>query len=125
MSITKHVLDVGQCDPDHSSIRRMVESCGGKVTRTHGMDDTLDALRKDPFALVLINRKLDADYSDGMEILKRIKSDDNLKKTPVMIVTNYPEHQQTAVAAGAELGFGKAELSRPETVERVKRFLAT
>ena len=125
MDDQKRVLDVGQCDPDHASITRMLEGqFGAKVTRTHGMDDTLDELKRGSFALVLINRKLDADYSDGIDILKRIKQDPQLAATPVMLVTNYPEHQQASVEAGGVLGFGKAELLRPETLERVRQYLA-
>ncbi|HEX3870308.1 MAG TPA: response regulator [Pirellulales bacterium] len=123
MSERKLVLDVGQCDPDHASIRRLVEGCNGQVVRTHGMEDTLDELRREPFSLVLINRKLDADYSDGMEILRRIKQDPQLASIPVMLVSNYAEHQDKAVEEGAVPGFGKAELARPETAQRVKRYL--
>jgi two-component system chemotaxis response regulator CheY len=72
----------------------------------------------------MINRKLDADYSDGIEIIRQIKADPQLAATPCMLVTNYPEHQEVAVAAGAEPGFGKLGYNRPETRERLARFLA-
>lgn len=120
----KRVLDVGQCIPDHTAIRRLLESnFDVDIEQTHGMEDTLAALRAAPAHLVLINRKLDADYSDGMEILKRIKADETLAATPVMVVTNYPEHQQAAVDAGGVPGFGKAELGLPETVDKLGRYL--
>jgi hypothetical protein len=32
-----------------------------------------------------------------------------------MLVTNYSEHQDAAVAAGAIRGFGKLEFGKPET----------
>ncbi|HEX4131183.1 MAG TPA: response regulator [Pirellulales bacterium] len=124
MPTSKRLLDVGQCVPDHTAIRRLVEErFGAEVVQTHGTDDTLAALHGGEFALVLINRKLDADYSDGLEILKRIKQDDAIKHVPVMLVTNYPEYQEQSVAAGGEPGFGKAELTRPETHERLAKFL--
>jgi two-component system chemotaxis response regulator CheY len=72
---------------------------------------------------VLINRKLDADYSDGIEILKLIKADATVADVPVMIVTNYPEHQDAAIAAGGIRGFGKLEYDRPETKERLAAVL--
>jgi CheY-like chemotaxis protein len=119
----KRVLDVGQCVPDHAAIRRLLESTfQAAVEQTHTLDDTLDRLRQTLFDLVLINRKLDADYSDGMEILKAIKADPQLAAIPVMLVTNYPEHQQLAVAAGAVPGFGKDTLRSPQTIERLKPF---
>jgi len=31
----KQVLDVGQCDADHFSIKKLVESLGGEIYITH------------------------------------------------------------------------------------------
>ncbi len=120
----KRVLDVGQCAPDHGAIRHLIEgSFKAEVVQAHGARDALIALRAGPFDLVLINRKLDADYSDGLEIVKAIKADPSLAVVPVMLITNYPEYQQEAIAAGAELGFGKAEIHEPSTHERLKKIL--
>lgn len=80
----------------------------------------MQALQDNQVDLVLINRKLDADYSDGMDILNAIKADAALAEIPVMLVSNFPEWQEKAVAAGATYGFGKAELSADETVQRVR-----
>jgi CheY-like chemotaxis protein len=119
----RQILDVGQCVPDHAAIRRLIESrFGGHVVQTHALDDTLARLREAAFDLVLINRKLDQDYSDGIEILKAIKADPHLAATPVMLVTNYPAHQELAIAAGAEPGFGKDSLTAPETLARLAKF---
>ena len=60
------VLDVGNCVPDHASIKRMLlANFDVEVLQTHQVQDTLALLRKQPVDLVLINRKLDCDYSDG------------------------------------------------------------
>lgn len=118
------VLDVGQCRPDHAAIRRLIEgNFAAQVVQTDQLKDTLAALRAGTFALVLINRKLDLDYSDGLEILTAIKSDPALRDTPVMLITNYAEHQQTAIAAGGVAGFGKAQLAEPSTLEKLAEFL--
>jgi two-component system chemotaxis response regulator CheY len=120
----KRVLDVGQCPPDHAAIRILLEAnFDVEIVRAHLPSDTLAQLRSGKFDLVLINRKLDEDYSDGLEILKEIKADPRIAATPVMLVTNYPEHQAAAVAAGAEYGFGKLELRSPETLERLRKVL--
>lgn len=120
------VLDVGNCGPDHASIRRMLQrEFEVEVLQTHGLDDTLDVLRSKQISLVLINRKLDQDYSDGTEILKQIKLDPGLAALPVMIVTNYEEHQQAAMQLGAERGFGKLSMNDLQTKERLSQFLAS
>jgi CheY-like chemotaxis protein len=122
--MSKRVLDVGNCVPDHSAIRSMLEkSFGAEVAQTHGPDDTLAAVREQPFDLVLVNRKLDQDYSDGLEIIRAIKQDPQLAGLPCMLITNYPDQQQTAVAAGAEYGFGKKELYAEATQARLAKIL--
>ncbi len=116
----KRVLDVGQCGPDHWAIKHLVEGeFGGELVQAHSLGDALERLRGGGFALVLVNRKLEADYSDGLEVIRRIKADPQLAGTPVMLVSNYPESQAEAIAAGAEPGFGKAELRNAATREKL------
>lgn len=121
----KQVLSVGQCGPDTMTLRRYLEThFKAQMLTSDIWSDTEQALRQNEVDLVLINRKLDADYTDGMEILRKIKSDESLRHLPVMIVTNYPEHQEAAVAAGGEYGFGKLQYDQPETKERLAAFLS-
>jgi len=102
----------------------MIESSfDAVVLRAHDEEDALATLVSDQIDLVLVNRRLDADRSDGIEIIKRIKENTELAAIPAMVVTNYPGHQQRAVDAGAEWGFGKAELDAQETIEKLKRIL--
>lgn len=120
----KRVLDVGQCGADHAAITQFLRrNFEVEVSRSDAAADTLNALRTQRFDLVLINRKLDADGSDGLEILKQIKGDETLADLPVMLVTNYPDQQEIAIAAGAAPGFGKAALHAAQTVERVRQIL--
>jgi CheY-like chemotaxis protein len=120
----KRVLDVGQCVPDHAAIRSLAERrFGAQVVGADDLEQTLAALGEGLFDLILVNRKLDVDYSDGLEIVRRLKADPRWAGIPVMLVTNYPEYQQQAVALGAEPGFGKAQLSSPATLEKLAKFL--
>lgn len=120
----KRVLSVGQCVPDNATLSAYLnQHFGAQIVGADLPGDALDKLRVGRFDLVLINRKLDADYSDGEEVLKLIKADPALAKTPVMVITNYPEHQESAVKLGAEWGFGKKEYGKAETLERLKKFL--
>ncbi|MBW3596525.1 MAG: response regulator [Planctomycetes bacterium] len=118
--MTKRVLDVGNCAADHGALRRLIEGrFDAKVVASHTRWEALAALREGPFDLVLVNRKLDRDHSDGIDIIREMKSDAALAATPVMLITNFPDHQQSAVEAGALPGFGKASLDAPETTERL------
>jgi CheY-like chemotaxis protein len=122
--MTKRVLDVGNCSPDFSAIKRYLTShfdC--EVLQADKADDALETLRKQRVDLVTVNRKLDCDYSDGIEVIRQIKADPKLNDIPVMLITNYPEHQEEAMAIGAFRGFGKLEYGKPETLERLQPIL--
>lgn len=122
----KRVLDIGNCSMDHGAISGMLrKQFAAEVVQCHGPDDSLDALRHGQFDLVLVNRKLDQDYSDGLEIIQAIKADPQLAAVPVMLITNYAEYQEQAIAAGALPGFGKKELYAEQTQERLGKVLAT
>jgi two-component system chemotaxis response regulator CheY len=122
--MSKRVLDVGNCGPDFSTLTGYLTSrfdC--TVAQAHGPEDALQQLRAGQFDLVTINRKLDRDYTDGVEVLKAIKADAAISGVPVMLVTNLAEHQEAAIALGAERGFGKLEYDKPETQEKLGAFL--
>ncbi len=120
----KRVLDVGNCAPDFAAISRLLSgSFDCVIDQAHGLADTLSKLLAGEYALVTINRKLDRDYSDGVEILKAIKADVGISDVPVMLITNFDEHQDTAVALGAERGFGKLEFEQPETLVKLQAIL--
>ncbi len=122
--MSKRVLDVGNCVPDHAAICRLIEAnFDASVAQANDLAGAVAELQRQSADLVLVNRKLDLDYSDGMAIVRHLKSDPRWAKLPVMLITNYPEHQADAVAAGAEPGFGKQELRSTETLEKLKRFL--
>lgn len=120
----RKVLDVGNCGPDHTAISRMLtDNFEVEVVQSHGLQDTFAQLESEHFDLVLINRKLDQDYSDGINILVQLKADSRTSSVPVMLVTNLQEHQDQAVAQGALPGFGKLALNAPETLSRLSAVL--
>jgi CheY-like chemotaxis protein len=123
--MTKRVLEIGNCNLDHTLLSVLLNrNFQAAVIRAHDAAEALAALRSGPFDLVLVNRLLDRDGSEGLGLIRTIKASPEFAATPVMMITNYPEHQERAVAAGAELGFGKAELQAAETHEKLARFLA-
>jgi CheY-like chemotaxis protein len=123
--MAKRVIDVGNCGPDHAAIRRLIESnFDAHVVAAEDLNGALAELDKSPADLLLVNRKLDLDYSDGMAIVRHLKSDAKWSSIPVMLITNYPEYQAQAVAAGAVPGFGKQELRASDTLEKLGKVLA-
>jgi two-component system chemotaxis response regulator CheY len=122
--MTKRVLDVGNCGPDHFAIRRLIEGrFAAEVLQADDWNQTLTQLQSGPIDLVLVNRKLDIDYSDGLEIVRRIKADTAWQHLPVMLISNYPDQQEIAVQAGAVPGFGKSSLGANETLQRLTQLL--
>lgn len=120
----KTVLSVGQCRPDNAALSHFLKSNFDVEMLTSDLPaDTQATISEQQIDLVLINRKLDADYSDGMEILKSLKASETTADIPVMLVSNFPEWQEKAVAEGAVYGFGKSELTSAETIERVQSAL--
>ncbi len=120
----KRVLSVGQCGADHGGITRALrQAFGAEVEAAHSGPEALEKLRHGAYALVLVNRVLDWDGSSGVDVVRAVKEDEALRQVPLMLVSNYPDAQDEAVAAGAEPGFGKAALGRPEMLERVRPFL--
>ena len=124
--MTKTVVDCGNCGPDFHSLRQFVTSnFDAVVIQSHNAEETIKLLQGREVALVTVNRKLDRDYTDGMEVVRKIKADENFASTPVMLVTNYEEHQQTAMEAGCVRGFGKLALRDPSTVDLLQPYLGS
>lgn len=122
--MSKRVLSIGQCGPDHRALSAFLNQHFEVTIDTAKLaDEALAKIRTEPYDLVLVNRKLDEDYSDGMEIIRNMLADPDINTTPVMLVSNYPEAQEEAVGVGAEYGFGKWQYREAEVVERVRKVL--
>ena len=120
----KRVLNVGQCDLDHGSLKQLLTGhFDVTVERSESLEDSLAFLGKQAFDLVLINRILDADGSDGLAVIRAIREAPERYSVPVMLVSNYAEAQESAVAGGAVRGFGKAELDDPSVIARLRQVL--
>lgn len=120
----KRVLSAGQCGADHSGISWTLRGeFGAVVVGADSIDEAVELLHNDDFSLVLVNRVFDADGSSGVDFIRRLKADEELRSLPFMLVSNYEDAQRDAVAAGAEAGFGKASLGHPAMLERMRRFL--
>ena len=74
--------------------------------------------------LLLINRVLDFGFDDteGVNVIAKLHSHD--PKLKMMLVSNYPESQAAAVAAGALLGFGKRDLGSAKVKDMLREALS-
>lgn len=118
------VLDVGQCAPDHAAIRALLtRHFHVEVDRVMFVEEALSAMRERPYDLVLVNRLIFDDGSEGTALLERSREDDRLKDVPIMLISNYADAQQAAEARGAVPGFGKSQLHEADSLDRLARFL--
>lgn len=110
------VLCVGNCGFDNGNIGRMLaEHFGANVQTAATSEQALGAVRDGRFDLVLVNRVFDANGDSGLELIKKLQEHEETRATPVMLVSNYADAQDAAVALGARPGFGKNALTQPET----------
>lgn len=120
----KTVLDVGNCRGDHVWIATTLRThFDVEVVRAATATEATSILNSRSIDLVLVNRRIDGDGSEGIDLVRRLKESPQSAAVPVMLISNYPEAQAAAVAAGAEEGFGKDSLESEETIRKLRRFL--
>ena len=118
------VLDVGNCDPDHGMIKQMLsENFEARIDRVMFVEDALRRMRENRYDLVLFNRLIFENGSEGIELLKKAKCDPALQSMPIMMISNFEDAQAASVAAGGEPGFGKKSVFATSTVELLSRYL--
>ena len=118
--MAKTVTLVGHCGPDSSFLRMAVSSAApGAAVRMADTDAELDAALEGGSDLLLFNRVLEVGFedSDGVAALRRAK--ERRPGQAVMMVSNYPETQRDAEAAGALPGFGKREIGSDRAKQRL------
>ena len=97
----KTVTLVGHCGPDSSFLRMAVSTAApGSVVAMADSNAELEAAVENSDLLVF-NRVLEVgfDDEDGVALLRQTK--EKYPEAKVMMVSNYPETQQEAEAAGA------------------------
>jgi CheY-like chemotaxis protein len=123
--MSNKVLSLGQCAADNFAITHFLESnFGAEVIAADTVPEALAHLRNDRFALILVNRLLDANGASGLAFISQVKEDPSLAGIPIMLISNHADAQQQALARGALPGFGKAALSDVEVIGRLKPLLS-
>jgi len=125
MSKTARVLEVGNCGPDHASISAMLKGhFSVEIDRVMHVHEAVGKMRNCRYDLVLLNRLIFADGSEGIELLRQANSDPDLQGVPIMMLSNFAEAQRASVAAGGVPGFGKAAIGDSKTVALLGRYLS-
>ncbi len=120
----KLVLDVGQCQPDHTSISKLIESkFDARVEYCADIGSAMTRLRERKFDLVLVNRIIDATLDEGIGLVRQMKDSEFLREVPVMLVSNFDSAHREATALGAVEGFGKADIEEEQTRRLLARYL--
>jgi two-component system chemotaxis response regulator CheY len=114
------ILSVGQCDFDGSNIERLLrEHFAVQVETARDTGEALPLVCESRFDLVLVNRIFDGNGESGLEFIRRVKAHPQTRPTPVMLVSNFADAQQSAVELGAQPGFGKNALQATATIDRI------
>lgn len=96
---------------------------GYEVTGADNGLEALKAIEKDTFDLMLLD--IIMPYMDGLEVLKKVKSDEKNKDLPIILLTNLSQKEE--VDKGLELGASdyliKSHFTPSEVLEKIKGYL--
>ena len=120
------ILSVGNCGFDHGQLVSLFSNVAPDMT-LHGADSSAEAVQAvrggvNDYALVVVNRVLDRTSESGVALVERLKSEGCT--APIMLISNYADAQAEAMAAGAEPGFGKSQMSDPDLADRLREVLS-
>ena len=69
-------------------VKKLLEKDFDVVNVTDG-ESCLELIRKEKFDIILMDINLGAGKMDGVETMKQVKSMENYKSTPVIVITSY------------------------------------
>jgi len=123
--MSKTVALIGHCGPDSSYLRMNISKAipGARIISVDD-DQSLKAALETGVDLALFNRVLDYGFeqTNGAEVIRLLGR--FYPATRMMMVTNYPEAQAEAIAAGAIPGFGKRELGSSRVLQLLRDAVA-
>ena len=122
MAALKQVVLVGHCGADGMMLEESVKRALGTgvvINRANSSDQLQRYASSD--SLMLVNRLLDGrfDADDGIELIQNLSEQADPPTT--MLISNYLDAQEEAVAAGAGRGFGKSDLDEPATLALLRQ----
>jgi DNA-binding NarL/FixJ family response regulator len=116
---------IGHCGFDSMGLSNMVLKAvpGTQVVSIHGEGD-LAIEAEGGISLLLINRQVGGGFrqSSGVDLAAEVAR--RWPGVKSMVITNYDDVQEAAVAAGALRGFGKNDLGRANAMQQLRDALA-
>ncbi len=118
----KHIALVGHCGPDSFALQSAI--CGfvpGAIVHRVNDQGELEGLMP-TLSLLVVNRVFDGEFEtdSGIEYIRGLGDD----APPAMLITNFAEHMNAAMEAGAVLGFGKQNMRSAEAEAALKNALS-
>ena len=121
MKPKRKIVLVGHCGPDAQMLKSAISRAVPRVSVSHANDERRLEEQLTPDSLLLINRVLDGDFccDSGVGLIELlIRRPD---APAMMLVSNYADAQDHAVAAGAVRGFGKTQLYNDGTAALLRQ----
>jgi DNA-binding NarL/FixJ family response regulator len=121
----QRVALIGHCGPDSSYLRLAVLSAApGAAVLTVEDEQSLQKALSAGVDLLLVNRVLDYGFAEeeGVSLIRRLRAEHPAMK--MILVSNYPEAQAAAIAAGATAAFGKRDIKSPGVAQILRDNLA-
>ena len=87
------------------------------IDRVMFVEEALEKMHAARYDLVLVNRLIFEDGSDGSDLLRKAKADPSIASTPIMMISNYANAQAASRALGGQPGFGKMPRRRAVPVD--------
>lgn len=121
--MSRRILLVGHCNVDGPMLQEKVSSLikGAEVLRVNS-DEDLWRQCDEGADLLLVNREPVGFEEGGIDIVRQVC--DEYPDCKCILVSDYPDAQQQATAAGALPGFGKGDMNSPKFSQTLKQALA-
>ena len=117
-----HVLSVGHCTGDDVRLGRLLAvEADAHLDRADTAEQAKALAAQKRYDLILVNRIVEHDGSSGVELIAELRRMENAG--PMMLVSDYPDAQAEATAAGALQGFGKSALGTAEVGQMLRQVL--
>jgi Response regulators consisting of a CheY-like receiver domain and a winged-helix DNA-binding domain len=102
--------------------QKLVSLGYGVILAATAKEGLSDAMKKKP-SLILLDIMLSGSDMNGFDVLEFLKKNEELKKIPVMVLTNLDSEAKVAKEIGAVEYLVKANVSLDEVIQKIVKYL--